>query len=210
MNLKRLRHKYIRKGLNEKDISKNPFEQFSLWFKEAFELKLLSADAMTLATASPGGKPSARIVLLKSFDENGFVFYTNYNSRKAEELERNPNAALLFFWEELRRQIRIEGKAEKISHEESEKYFRTRPYESRLSAWASGQSSVIPGRETLEKKFQEYKKQFGEDVPLPEFWGGYRLIPDSVEFWQGRENRLHDRIRFTKTGKEWKIERLAP
>jgi pyridoxamine 5'-phosphate oxidase len=208
--IEQLRHKYVKEGLSEKNIPENPFKLFSGWFNEAQELGLLSANAMMLATASPDGKPSARIVLLKSFDENGFVFYTNYKSRKAGELEKNPYAALLLFWEELRHQVRIEGKVVKISKEESEKYFQTRPYESRLSAWASAQSSVIPDRETLEKKLQEYKKNFAGSVPLPDFWGGYCLEPDSIEFWQGRENRLHDRLKYTRAGKGWKMERLAP
>jgi pyridoxamine 5'-phosphate oxidase len=197
--------------LREQDVGPNPFVLFRQWLQEAVESKLPEPMAMTLATATRDGKPSARVVLLKQVDDRGFVFFTNYESRKSEELTQNPSASLLFYWEELHRQIRLEGRAERISRQETEEYFRTRPYESRISAWASKQSSVIGSREELEKKFLEYSQRFSsDDVPAPQFWGGFRLIPETFEFWQGRENRLHDRICFRKRGVAWTIERLSP
>jgi pyridoxamine 5'-phosphate oxidase len=166
---------------------------------------------MILATVSADCKPSLRTLLLKGFDQRGFIFYTNYNSRKGKELEKNPAASLLFFWPELERQIRIEGTVEKISPEESKKYFATRPYKSRLGAWASNQSEVIPNRLTIVKKFLYYLVKFHtKEIPLPDFWGGYVLKPSAYEFWQGRPNRLHDRIRYRKENSEWIIERLSP
>src|SRR5438876_3642618 len=211
MRLDDLRHKYVEKALDEKDIFKNPFEQFALWYKEAQKPGLFEANAMTLATATKGGKPSARIVLLKSFNDAGFIFYTNYKSRKCGELEENPQAALLFFWAELRRQVRVEGRVEKISRNKSEEYFHTRPHDAQIGAWASLQSSIIESRNALMEKFYEFRKKFADkDVPLPDYWGGFILVPESLEFWQGRENRLHDRIRYTRTHKTWRIERLAP
>jgi pyridoxamine 5'-phosphate oxidase len=166
---------------------------------------------MVLATATPEGKPSARVVLLKGFDERGVVFFTNYEGRKSAELLTNPYAALVFYWIELERQVRVEGPVEKTSRQESEEYFRTRPVESRLSAWASKQSSVIPSRNFLEQKMSDLKSRYeNQEVPLPPFWGGFRLQPQMFEFWQGRENRLHDRIRYTQQGGVWVIERLSP
>jgi pyridoxamine 5'-phosphate oxidase len=166
---------------------------------------------MMLSTADVNGNPSARIVLLKEIDDSGFVFYTNYGSRKGKDLKENPKAALTFFWDELLRQIRIEGRIEKISKETSKKYFSSRPRESQIGAWVSAQSSVIPNREILENKFDELEEKFGnEEIPLPHFWGGYRVIPNYFEFWQGRENRLHDRICYKKENDEWKIFRIAP
>jgi pyridoxamine 5'-phosphate oxidase len=166
---------------------------------------------MVLATASLDGKPSARVVLLKGFDDRGFVFFTNYEGRKSAELTANPQAAVLFFWGELERQVRIEGTVEKTTKQESEEYFKTRPLESRLSAWASKQSSVIPSRGYLEQKMSDLKGRFGhQEVPLPAFWGGYRLQPQAFEFWQGRENRLHDRVRYLLQGGVWQIDRLSP
>jgi pyridoxamine 5'-phosphate oxidase len=166
---------------------------------------------MMLSTADVNGNPSARIVLLKEIDDSGFVFYTNYGSRKGKDLKENPKAALTFFWDELLRQIRIEGRIEKISKETSKKYFSSRPRESQIGAWVSAQSSVIPNREILENKFDELEEKFGnEEIPLPDFWGGYRVIPNYFEFWQGRENRLHDRICYKKENDEWKIFRIAP
>jgi len=178
---------------------------------EAISSNLLEPNAMILATANKDGAPSARTVLLKGFDERGFVFYTNYESAKAKNLSENPIASLLFFWAELERQARIEGKVEQVSKADSEEYFRSRPRESQLGAWASKQSSVIASREVLEKKFEEMRKKFeGKEIPLPPFWGGYRVIPQSIEFWQGRESRLHDRICYSFENGKWKIERLSP
>ncbi|MCW8803186.1 MAG: pyridoxamine 5'-phosphate oxidase [Ignavibacteriaceae bacterium] len=197
--------------LNETSINKNPFIQFTKWYKSIITSNLKEPTAMTLSTADVNGNPSARIVLLKEFDDSGFVFYTNYDSRKGKDLKVNPKAALNFFWDEPARQIRIEGRIEKISREASKKYFSTRPRESRIGAWISSQSSVIPNRKFLINKFDELEKKFSnEEIPLPEFWGGYRLIPNYFEFWQGRENRLHDRICYKKENDEWKIFRLAP
>jgi len=166
---------------------------------------------MVLATASKDGRPSARVVLLKSFDDRGFVFYTNYQSRKGKELDENPRACLLFYWSRLWRQVRIEGDVEKIPAAESEEYFQSRPLGSKLGAWASNQSEVVDNRETLESRFNELAKRFGEEVPRPEYWGGYRIKPDSIEFWQGRDNRLHDRLRYRlEEDGSWLIERLGP
>jgi pyridoxamine 5'-phosphate oxidase len=210
-HLEKLRREYLQKGFYEKDAAANPYLQFSLWFNEALELGLIDANAMALATASKDGRPSNRIVLLKSFDETGFIFFTNYKSRKGKELLQNPFASLLFYWEEISRQVRVEGIVEKISVSESALYFQSRPVESRLSAWASEQSSIIENREELEKKYFELEKHYAEQViPLPEHWGGYRVIPDAIEFWQGRPGRMHDRILYIKEVNEWKIKRLAP
>lgn len=210
-HLEKLRREYLQKGFHEKDAANNPFMQFSLWFNEALELGLLDANAMALATATKEGKPSNRIVLLKSFDEKGFIFYTNYKSKKGRELLQNPYAALLFYWEEISRQVRVEGTVEKISAEESALYFQSRPVESRLGAWASEQSSIIESREELEKKYNELEKYYAEQViPLPGFWGGFRVIPETIEFWQGRPGRLHDRLLYIKENNKWRIKRLAP
>ena len=209
--IQELRKNYKLKSLDEKNVNKNPFLQFSDWFEESLNSKLEEPNAMILATATKYGKPSVRALLLKGFDGRGFVFYTNYGSRKGKELEENNNASALFFWPELERQIRIEGIAEKISKEESEKYFNTRPYKSRIGAWASKQSEVIENRFVIVKKFLEYLAKFhSSNIPLPEFWGGYILIPEIFEFWQGRANRLHDRIRYKLINDSWKIERLSP
>jgi pyridoxamine 5'-phosphate oxidase len=195
--------------LSEQSVNKNPFILFEQWFDKALKSGFKLPNAMTLAT-SKKGRPSARVVLLKGFDEAGFVFYTNYKSRKGKELEKNPYAALLFYWDKLDRQVRIEGKVKKVSKQESEKYFATRPYESRLGAWASNQSSVIKDRAALDNLFANYMKKYPDSVPLPKYWGGYRLKPDLFEFWQGQKNRLHDRIMYTRKKKSWKIQRLAP
>jgi pyridoxamine 5'-phosphate oxidase len=205
-----IRRQYTKSSLTASSVNKNPYKQFAKWFSEVMKSGFLEPNAMTVATASPGGRPSARILLLKGFDERGFVFFSNYKSRKGKELEQNPYASLLFYWDRLERQVRIEGKIEKITKEESEAYFNTRPYKSRLGAWASDQSSVIGGRSVIIKEFLKYMLKFKTHVPLPEKWGGYRLIPDTFEFWQGRPNRLHDRIRYKKNKDGWKIERLAP
>jgi pyridoxamine 5'-phosphate oxidase len=197
--------------LNETSVDKNPFIQFSEWYESILNFKINEPTAMMLSTADVNGNPSARIVLLKEIDNSGFIFYTNYGSRKGKDLKENPKAALTFFWDELRRQIRIEGRIEKIRRETSKEYFSSRPHESQIGAWVSAQSSVIPNREILENKFDELKEKFGnEEIPLPDFWGGYRLVPNYFEFWQGRENRLHDRICYEKENDEWKIFRIAP
>jgi pyridoxamine 5'-phosphate oxidase len=197
--------------LNETTVDKNPFIQFTKWYEGVLSSKLNEPASMMLSTADVNGNPSARIVLLKEIDDSGFVFYTNYGSRKGKDLKENPKAALTFFWDELLRQIRIEGRIEKINRETSKEYFSSRPRESQIGAWVSAQSSVIPNREILENKFDELEEKFGnEEIPLPHFWGGYRVIPNYFEFWQGRENRLHDRICYKKENDEWKIFRIAP
>jgi pyridoxamine 5'-phosphate oxidase len=208
--LQNLRSLYSKKSLSETNVNPDPVKQFSKWFREALKTGFIHPNAMTLATAAKKCKPSARIVLLKGFDEKGFVFFTNYKSRKGSELAGNPYASLLFFWDKLERQVRIEGKIQMISREETKEYFDTRPYKSRIGAWASNQSSVIKNRALLTKNFLKYLDKFKETVPVPPDWGGYRVVPDSFEFWQGRPNRLHDRIRYTKYKSRWKIERLAP
>jgi pyridoxamine 5'-phosphate oxidase len=210
--LQNLRQDYSAATLSENSINVNPIKQFDIWFKEALAAEIHEPNAMTLATATTDGRPSARIVLLKDFDMNGFAFYTNYLSRKGKELTKNPNGALLFFWGELERQVRIEGTIEKLSKEDSEKYFHTRPKGSQLGALASPQSQEIPNREILESKISQLEAEYGDkDIPKPSFWGGYILKPRLIEFWQGRSNRLHDRILFKKIdNKNWKKVRLAP
>jgi len=192
-------------------VHMNPVEQFNKWFKQANDLEVHEANAMTIATALPNGLPSARIVLLKKADNRGFVFFTNYNGRKSKELDQNPYAALLFYWKELDKQIRIEGRVEKISNEESDAYFYSRPLESKISAAVSRQSNIVPSREHLEERWVKYlKNNYEKEILRPEYWGGYRVIPEKIEFWQGRKNRLHDRILYTKIKSGWKIERLEP
>ncbi len=205
-----LRRQYSRSTLSASSVSKDPFKQFEKWFQDVLNSGFLEPNAMTLATASKSGKPSARVVLLKGIHDSGFVFYTNYKSKKGKDIEENPYGCLLFFWDKLERQIRIEGKIEKVSQKESEEYFNTRPYKSRVGAWASKQSSVIESRSVIVKEFLKYMMKFKTHVPLPDVWGGYRLLPDTFEFWQGRPNRLHDRVRYSKIKSGWKIERLAP
>lgn len=204
-----LRKNYEKGELIESKINSNPFKQFETWFEEVLKSNIYEPNAMILATALEN-KPSARVVLLKGFDETGFKFYTNYLSRKGKQISSNPNAALLFYWMELERQVRIEGKIQKLSREESLEYFNSRPLESRLGALASNQSEVIPDREYLEKKFNQMKELYSENPPMPENWGGYKLIPDLFEFWQGRPNRLHDRIVYESQESNWKIYRLSP
>jgi pyridoxamine 5'-phosphate oxidase len=205
------RHEYIGGGLRRRDLDPDPIKQFYGWFEAAIKAGIHDANAMTLAT-SFDEKPSARVVLLKDFDERGFVFFTNYASDKGRQLEKNPNAALVMYWMEVERQIRIEGKVEKTSHEESEKYFRTRLFGAQIGAWASHQSQVIDARRVLDARLEEMKQRFAEgQVPLPPHWGGFRVKPDRIEFWQGRSDRLHDRFRYTRQpDASWRIDRLAP
>ncbi len=206
-----IRKDYTRAGLDEGDLAPDPFAQFARWFAEAANATVPEHNAMTVATAGADGQPSARIVLLKGFDERGFVFYTNYASDKGRDLAENPRAALAFFWPQLERQVRIEGDVERVSREESKAYFDSRPLGSRLGATLSRQSSVVGGRADLEAEFARLEALHGDGaVPLPEHWGGYRVAPRTVEFWQGRPSRLHDRLRFRRDGGTWVVERLAP
>lgn len=211
MDLHDLRQEYTRQGLDLPDLDSDPVLQFEKWFKQAGEAGLIEPNAMSLATASADGMPLVRTVLLKAFDRDGFVFYTNYGSRKAKHLAENPRAALLFPWLGLERQVQITGRVEKVSAAETLKYFLSRPYGSQLGAWVSQQSSVVSSRSLLLAKLDEMKRKFAEGkVPVPEGWGGYRVVPDSIEFWQGRPSRLHDRFLYSKSGDIWTIERLAP
>jgi pyridoxamine 5'-phosphate oxidase len=211
MSIADLRREYARARLDEASVSPEPVAEFARWFEEALKAEVLEPNAMTLATASDDGAPSARIVLLKGFDERGFVFFTDYRSQKGTELDRNPRAALVFYWPELERQVRITGRTATIPREESEAYFRTRPRSSRISAWVSHQSQVIRSRKVLEDRVPEFQSRFpGQEVPLPPYWGGFRLAPEAIEFWQGRESRLHDRIRYVLNGDRWRVERLSP
>ncbi|PLY12095.1 MAG: pyridoxamine 5'-phosphate oxidase [Sedimenticola sp.] len=207
-----IRREFLRLGLTRNDLNQDPFEQFSLWLNQAMDADLPDATAMSLATSTSSGAPSLRTVLLKYYDQDGFVFYTNYGSRKAREIGSNPQVALLFFWREFERQIIVQGTAEKISTSDSLKYFLKRPRDSQIGAWVSQQSNVITSRKLLEQKFEEIKHKFANhEIPLPSFWGGYRVSPHSIEFWQGRENRLHDRFCYLKSDENgWKIDRLAP
>ncbi len=207
-----LRVNYALKTFHEEDVELDPFIQFSIWLSEAIESKSNEPNAMTLATVKPDGKPTARVVLLKDFSENGFVFFTNYESNKGMELEQNPNVAAVFCWLELQRQVRIEGVVKKISESDSDEYFHSRPHGSKIGAHASPQSKVIKSREVLENNFAEIEKLFHEKpIMRPKHWGGYIIAPTSIEFWQGRQSRLHDRFLFTKQNDQsWKIERLAP
>jgi pyridoxamine 5'-phosphate oxidase len=206
------RHEYIGEGLRRRDLDPNPIKQFNVWFAAAIKAGIHDANAMALATTTLDGKPSARIVLLKDFDERGFVFYTNYASEKGRQLEKNPRAALVLYWMEVERQIRIEGAVEKTSREESEQYFHTRPAGAQLGAWASRQSEVIDARRVLAARLEEMKQRFAKgEIPLPPHWGGYRLKPERIEFWQGRPDRLHDRFRYARLPDgSWSIDRLAP
>jgi len=206
-----LRRNYSFQGLSEGDTDANPFRQFQVWFDQALAAQLLEPNAMTLATAV-AGKPSARIVLLKQFDDRGFVFYTNYHSRKGQELAQNPWAALVFWWADLERQVRIEGQVEKVSERESDEYFHSRPWGSRLGAWASDQSQVIGDRHLLEQRLAELEQKYqDQEIPRPPHWGGYRLVPTAIEFWQGRPKRLHDRLCYYRLENgNWQVKRLSP
>ncbi|MGE0077479.1 MAG: pyridoxamine 5'-phosphate oxidase [Bacteroidales bacterium] len=211
VDIAKLRKEYSLKSLNEASVSKNPFMLFEQWLNEAIVADLPEPNAMTLATSSFEGKPSARVVLLKQFTIEGFSFFTNYESRKAKNLLQNPYAALVFYWSELERQVRVEGKVSKVNDKESDKYFNTRPEKSKIGAWASPQSKVIPSRRYLENLMTDYEEEFQKkNVVRPKNWGGYILQPSLVEFWQGRPNRLHDRIQYTFVNERWIIERLAP
>ncbi|WP_316748889.1 pyridoxamine 5'-phosphate oxidase [Pedobacter gandavensis] len=210
-NLQDLRQEYRAAKLSETDVESNPILQFKKWFTEAVDSKLFEPNVMTLATASASGKPSARILLLKGFDEDGFVFYTNYNSDKGKDLAENPQASLVFFWPELERQVRIDGTVSKLAEEDSTAYFHSRPFGSQIGATASPQSSVIPNREILEEKVKQLTQEFeGKEIPRPLHWGGYLLSPTHIEFWQGRPSRLHDRLNYHLVEGSWIINRLAP
>lgn len=213
-----LRKNYALGSLSESDVQRDPIRQFSLWFDQALDAKIPEPNAMTLATASVDGRPSARIVLIKGVDDRGFTFFTNYLSRKGQELAGQPFASLLFHWVELERQVRIEGRVAKVDEAESDRYFHSRPPGSRIGAWASEQSAVISSRDVIVAREEAFKAQYGDNPPRPAHWGGYRLVPDNIEFWQGRPSRLHDRIRFSRslsddvaaTPGPWTIERLSP
>ena len=211
MSIADIRKDYQLKSLSEHEVDQNPFAQFSVWWNEAVQSDIVEVNAMTLSTVTSTGKPSSRIVLLKGYDEEGFVFFTNYSSDKGRQLMQNHFAALLFFWKELERQVRIEGVVSKVSEEESDAYFNSRPVGSRLGAWASPQSQKISDREVLNNELMKFTEQFDqENIPRPAHWGGYRVKPTRIEFWQGRSNRLHDRILYEQDNDNWQISRLAP
>lgn len=206
-----LRQDYRLHGLHEEEVDPDPFKQFAIWFEQARKAEGIEPNAMTVATASAEGVPSARIVLLKGFDEQGFVFYTNYESAKGNELAANPRAALLFYWPHVERQVRISGSVTMISREESERYFHSRPLGSQIGAAASHQSEILTDRAALEAEFARLERKYaGSNVPLPDFWGGYRVAPEWIEFWQGRPSRLHDRLRYIREGGDWRVVRLSP
>ncbi len=205
-----LRRTYQGKPLLETDLAPDPVLQFATWFSDAVDAGLPEPNAMVVATSSAGGRPGARLVLLKHYDAEGFVFFTNYESRKGRDLAENPRACLLFPWHEIRRQVRVEGAVARLPREESAAYFNSRPYGSRIGAWASRQSAVVPSREALEARYEELSRRWPEEPPVPDFWGGFRVIPAEIEFWQGQDDRMHDRLRYRRRGEEWIVERLAP
>ncbi|NVO09228.1 MAG: pyridoxamine 5'-phosphate oxidase [Bacteroidales bacterium] len=211
LNIASIRRDYTLKQLDEQEVDCNPFAQFGLWFDEALNAKVLEPNAMIIATSTRDGKPSARVVLLKQFDNTGFSFFTNYHSRKALDLDQNPYASLVFFWPELERQVRIEGTISKVSDTESDNYFNSRPEGSKIAAWASQQSQIIPNRKHIESLQVDFQNNFlGKTINRPSNWGGYLLCPSLFEFWQGRPNRLHDRVQYSFANGDWAIERLAP
>ena len=211
LDLAALRRDYALASLRETHVDADPIRQFEAWFADALAAQVLEPNAMTLATATSDGVPSARIVLLKGIDAGGFVFFTDYRSRKGAELAENPLAALVFLWKEIERQVRVSGAVSRVMAAESEAYYRSRPLGSRLGAWVSHQSSVIASRAEIEERWQAVSQRFADgDVPLPPHWGGYRVMPDEIEFWQGRPNRLHDRLRYERTSSGWTISRLSP
>ena len=210
MNIASLRQEYMRSGLSESDVDRDPMKQFERWFEDALRANLPLANAMTLATVGAAGKPSARVVLLKGIEGGGFVFYTNYASRKARELEAQGSACLVFLWSPLERQVRIDGTIERVSGADSDAYYKSRPLGARLSAWASPQSERVATRAVLESAMADAKKRYADNPPRPPHWGGYRVLPTEIEFWQGRADRLHDRLVYRDKGGSWTLERLAP
>jgi len=212
MDLQAIRREYLKGGLHREDLTDDPLELFSRWLQDAIDMGIPDANAMTVATVGKDGQPSQRIVLLKSFDAKGFTFFTNYESRKSREIACNAKVSLHFPWQSIERQVEVSGVAERISAVESQQYFNSRPRDSQLAAWASAQSRPLESKETLIKQWQTIGKKFAQgEIPLPEFWGGYRVRPLQIEFWQGGEHRLHDRFEFTlQAGEQWKVERLAP